>query len=176
MQTQNESHEHSAVLSKPNAITLLADDHERVRRLIGEFIRCRDNNELELCQRLAALICDELEIHSTLEEEIFYPTARQIIDDPLVLAEAEIEHGTLKTLIAQIRELQATDPKFMAAINVLGEYVRNHTDEEERELFWMMRKSGMDLESLGGRLAARRRELDGQYGLSHPESAEAMPV
>ena len=176
MQKQNESHEHSALLPKPNAITLLADDHERVRRLMGEFIRCRDNGELEQCEQLATLICDELEIHSTLEEEIFYPTAREIIDNPLLLAEAEIEHGTLKTLIAQIRELRPADPKFMAAINVLGEYVRNHTDEEERELFWLMRKSGLDLESLGGRLAARRRELDDQYGLSHPESAEALPV
>lgn len=161
---------------KGNAITMLADDHERVRRLLGEFARCRDQNETALCQQLSDLVCTELDIHFKLKQEIFYPAARQVVDHPLMLDKSEIEQEMLQALVDRVRQGKPGDPKYYASVAVLGQFLRHHTDDEERELFWLMRKSGTDLEALGARMAARRAELGGQAGLAHPDSAEALPA
>lgn len=161
---------------RPNAVTLLADDHERLRRLFGEFARCHDQNETALCAELASVIGDELAVHLKLKEEFFYPAARDLVGHPRLIDEAEVEHEVLRTLAAKVRGGQGDDPRWYAAMAVLGRYVRLHTDDEERELFWLMRRSGADLEALGERMKARREELAGQRGLAHPDSAKAMPA
>lgn len=161
---------------RPNAVTLLADDHERVRRLLGEFARCRDQNETALCRQLAGVICDELAVHLTLKEEMFYPAARQVGAHPMLVDEAEIEHEVLRTLIERVRQGRPDDSKWYATMAVLGRYLRLHTDDEERELFWLMRRSGADLEALGERMRLRREELAAPRGLSHPDSAKALPA
>jgi hypothetical protein len=43
-------------------------------------------------------ICKELVIHSTIEEELFYPAARKMIAANDLIDEAEVEHGTAKYL------------------------------------------------------------------------------
>ena len=163
-------------LPKGNAITLLGDDHERVRRLVGEFIQCRDRNETALGNQLAGVIADEVEINSIIKSEIFYPAARQVVDESRLIDESEIEQEAILSLVKKMRAMQPTDPKWYASMAVLGRYFRQHSDDEERELFWAMRKSGVDLEAMGERMLVRRREIDQQRGTSHPNSAEALPA
>src|SRR3546814_6315172 len=77
-------------------------------------------------------------IHAQIEEEIFYPAARQVATketDPM-LDEAEVEHGSVKELIADIEGgSRNEDELFDARVKVLGEYVKHHVKEEEGELF-----------------------------------------
>lgn len=173
MQNDNAS---SSMLPRANAITMLADDHERVRRLIGEFEKCLGNNETALCKELADVICGELELHAAVEEEIFYPAARELIDRDRLVDVAEVEHGSVRQLVQQVRSLDPLDPRFAATIHVIGTQFRAHSDDEERQLFWLVRQSGLDLEALGDRMRRRRGELAAQLGLSFPNSAEAMPA
>ncbi len=101
-------------------------------------------------------------IHAQIEEEIFYPAAREVEtreSEPL-LDEAEVEHGSLKDLIADIEGgSREDDDLFDARVKVLGEYVKHHVKEEEGELFPKIRKTKLDLEEVGARLAARKEEL-----------------
>ena len=94
-----------------------------------------------------------------IEEEIFYPAARNADVDADLLDEAQIEHGSAKQLIAEIGAARASDPRYDARVTVLGEYIRHHVKEEESELFPACRKSGMDMAEIGARLQKRKDEL-----------------
>ena len=107
-----------------------------------------------------------------IEEEIFYPACEGKIDEDL-LKEAYVEHDAAKLLIA---EIEAGDGKgddfFDAKVQVLGEQIEHHVQEEEKELFPKVRKAEVDLDALGERLAARKRELLKRFkaeGVPEPE-------
>ena len=100
-----------------------------------------------------------LAVHAMIEEEIFYPSARKAKVDADLLDEAEIEHGSMKELIAHIGEASADERLYDARVKVLGEYVRHHVREEESELFPKCRAAEMDLDALGTRLRKRRDAL-----------------
>jgi hemerythrin superfamily protein len=98
-------------------------------------------------------------VHATTEEEIFYPAAREAVDDDDLLDEAEVEHASAKDLIAQIEAGSPSDPLYDAKVKVLGEYVRHHVKEEEGELFPKVKKAKVDLAELGLAIVARKEEL-----------------
>ena len=110
-------------------------------------------------EALATEICRWLTVHATIEEELFYPAAREAEVDADLLDEAEVEHASAKELIAQIEAMSPDDDLYDAKVTVLGEYIDHHVKEEEGELFPKCRKSDMDLEGLGEALAARKQEL-----------------
>jgi hemerythrin superfamily protein len=110
-------------------------------------------------QALAQRICRMLTVHATIEEEFFYPAARQAGVDPDLLDEANVEHASVKTLIAQIESASPDDRLYDAKVKVLGEYVRHHVQEEESELFQECRRKKMDLYGIVMPMATRRAEL-----------------
>jgi hemerythrin superfamily protein len=146
--------------AKGDATNLLAQDHDDVRKLFAEYDElATDEAEGEERQALAEQICTMLTAHATLEEEIFYPAAREAGVDSDLLDEAEVEHASAKDLIAQIRSMSPDDELYDAKVKVLGEYVDHHVQEEEGELFPQCRDADMDLASLGATLAERKAEL-----------------
>jgi hypothetical protein len=108
------------------------------------------------------MICHELTIHTQLEEEIFYPTVREVIDAEDVMDEALVEHGSAKELIEALEQMAPGDALFDAKVTVLGEWVRHHIREEQNEMFPQVRDSDLDLNELAERLRARKEELAGE--------------
>ena len=108
---------------------------------------------------MSTRICGMLAVHALIEAEIFYPAARAARVDSDLLDEAEIEHGSMKELIAHIGEASASERLYDARVKVLAEYVRHHVKEEDWELFPACKKSKMDLDALGARLQKRRDAL-----------------
>jgi hemerythrin superfamily protein len=146
--------------AKDDAIALLTQDHADVRSLFAEYDElATDQAEGEERQALAEQICAMLTAHATIEEEIFYPAARDAGVEADLLDEAEVEHASAKDLIAQIRAMSPDDDLYDAKVRVLGEYVDHHVDEEEGEIFPACRKAKMDLGGLGATLAERKSEL-----------------
>ena len=142
-----------------DAIALLKADHKEVAEMLDKFESARSTKE-----KLAQQICQALTVHAQIEEEIFYPAARQALgeDGKDLLDEAKVEHNSLKELIGHIEGLESGDDLFDAQVKVLGEYVKHHVKEEEGELFPKLRKSDMDLVEVGTQLAARKKELMAQ--------------
>jgi hemerythrin superfamily protein len=145
----------------PGAIALLKQDHKEVAGLADLFERARAPRRKEI----AAQICRMLTIHATIEEEIFYPAVRQVADDELeaMLNEATVEHESVKQLVSEIEDmLQDSGEQAMleARVKVLAEYVKHHVREEEREMFPLVRDTGLDLKALGARLAERKAALE----------------
>jgi hemerythrin-like domain-containing protein len=143
------------------AIDLLKEDHDKVKKAFKEFEKM-DRSDTETCRQLVATVCEDLRVHTMLEDEIFYPAVREAIDDDDIMNEAAVEHETAKMLIEQLENMQEDDPNFHATFTVLGEYVRHHIKEEEGEMFPSARKTDIDFESLGERMRERKEELTGQ--------------
>jgi hemerythrin superfamily protein len=152
-----------------DALTLLKEDHRAVEKLFKEFENAKGDGRKE---KLARQICFELTVHTTIEEEIFYPACDGKIEEDM-LKEAYVEHDAAKLLIAEIEAGNGEgDDYFDAKVQVLGEQIDHHVKEEEDELFPEVRKADIDTKALGEQLAARKRELMKDYkadGVPEPE-------
>ena len=144
-----------------DAIALLTDDHEEVRQLFEQYQEFADDTSAddEAKRTLAEEICTMLTVHATIEEEIFYPAAREAEVDDDLLNEAEVEHASAKDLIAQIESMSPDDELYDAKVTVLGEYIDHHVQEEEGAMFPKCRRAKMDLAGLAQQLAERKSEL-----------------
>jgi hemerythrin superfamily protein len=141
-----------------DAIALLRADHQLVQGLFDQFEKTRSDDRKG---KLAQQICQELTVHAQIEEEIFYPAAREVLRDEDLLDEATVEHQGAKDLIAQIESSSPGADLFDAKVTVLGEYVKHHVKEEQNELFPKVRKTRLDLKAMGEQLQARKMELMG---------------
>jgi len=143
-----------------NALALLRADHKEVIALFEEYEKKSGRLDDAKRKTLAATICDELTVHATVEEEIFYPAIRAAFraqED--TLDEAEVEHAGAKDLIAQIKAASPADDLFDAKVTVLGEYVRHHVREEHGMFAEIQKSRKVDFEALGEQLKARKEEL-----------------
>ena len=149
-----------ATKASTDAVALLTNDHQEVKDLFERYedLAQADSDDEEK-KNLAEEICTMLTVHATIEEEIFYPAARDAIDDESLLNEAEVEHQSAKDLIAQIQASDPSDALYDAQVKVLGEYVNHHVEEEEGELFPRVKEADLDLDELGAEMGARQEEL-----------------
>jgi hemerythrin-like domain-containing protein len=139
-------------------IALLTADHRNVQKLFKEFTQT-DKNDVRSLSRIAKQAINELKVHTTLEEEVFYPAVRKALDDDDIVSEAEIEHRTAKALIEGLEKTSPDNHYYRAMFTVLSEYVKHHIEEEEKEMFPQARKSGLDMALVAEQLRKRRGEL-----------------
>jgi len=138
-----------------NAITLLRADHQKVTDLFETFEKSRSTAKKKV---IAQEICTELRVHAKIEEEIFYPAAKDALNDKEMVPDALVEHDGVKKLIAEIENSEGGE-MFDARVKVLSELVKHHVKEEQGELFPAVKKTDLDLTELGAQLAARKAEL-----------------
>jgi hypothetical protein len=102
-----------------------------------------------------------LTVHTSIEEEIFYPAFLHATGDQDMHHEAIVEHAGAKTLIAQIQDMSPSDDYFDAKVTVLSEMIKHHVKEEEQPggMFAEAKKSDMDLRALAAQLLARKKQL-----------------
>jgi len=155
-----------------DAIALLKDDHRKVEELFEQFEKASGDGRKE---KLAQQICLELSVYATIEEEIFYPACEGKVEEDL-LKESYVEHDAAKVLIAQIISGSGENDEFFdSKVKVLQEEIEHHVEEEEKRmegLFAQARKAGLDMDSLGEQLAARKEELTETFkatGIPKPE-------
>src|SRR4051794_26795070 len=139
-----------------SAIDFLEEDHREVEGFFEEYENLEDTGEKE---GMALKICLALTVHTQIEEEIFYPAAREAIEKSELIDEAIVEHASAKQLITEIKEMDANDELYDAKVKVLGEQVLHHVEEEEDELFPEIESSELDLEALGKKMAERKATL-----------------
>lgn len=141
-----------------DAIALLKADHRTVEELFAKFESAsRDGRK----RRLAEQICDELKIHTMIEEEIFYPALDGKIEEDM-LKEAYVEHDGAKLLINDIMAGGPDDEFYDAKVKVLSEEIKHHVQEEEQRaegMFAQARKADVDLVALRDLMLARKEEL-----------------
>jgi hemerythrin HHE cation binding domain-containing protein len=141
-----------------NAFDLLEEDHREVEEWFDEYDELQHDDEDHKAE-LSEKICLALKVHAQIEEEIFYPQAREATGDNDLIDEAVVEHATVKNLIGEIEAMEVGEQLYDAKIRVLGEMVKQHIKEEEEELFPELQSTEMDLDGVGKQLADRKKEL-----------------
>jgi hemerythrin-like domain-containing protein len=143
--------------SANDAVALLVEDHQKVKKLFDEFEKTDDT---EKRKQIAALAIQELKVHAALEEEIFYPSVRKKIeDDEEIMNEADEEHHVAKVLIAELESMKGTESHYAAKFIVLAENVRHHIKEEEDEMLPKAEGTDIDFEALGEKMLRRKQVL-----------------
>ncbi|MGC4062528.1 MAG: hemerythrin domain-containing protein [Aquabacterium sp.] len=157
------AHGHPKSDAAPDAIELLTQDHQEVKKLFKAYDKLvKAQASADDKQNLANQICAMLTVHTTIEEELFYPAAREALSEQDLLDEATVEHASAKDLIAQIQSMSASDDLYDAKVTVLGEYIDHHVKEEETEMFPKVKRAKVDVAQLGDEMSARKDELSAE--------------
>jgi iron-sulfur cluster repair protein YtfE (RIC family) len=116
-----------------NVIDLLKQDHERVNRLFKKVKDTPPSAHPALFKQIYA----ELDVHTHLEEKIFYPALIKAGDKPLndITREGIEEHRQAKMFLGELKKLTPANKQYEAKLTVLMEDIEHHVKEEESDMF-----------------------------------------
>jgi hypothetical protein len=159
--------------SDTHATKLLTADHREVDALFEEFESADDSIKKA---SIVTHICRALTVHAEIEEKIYYPESRRVLekDDQDMVDEAFVEHASLKGLIMRLDGMKPGDPLFGAYVTVLKEYVQHHVKEEEGEYFPKVEKTVLDLEAVGARMKTLKDQLMTQLAKTPMKRGEVV--
>ncbi|MER7955775.1 hemerythrin domain-containing protein [Streptomyces sp. NPDC096030] len=124
-----------------DAIVLLREDHKTVERLFKRFEKT-DDDDLAERRGIADEVIEELTVHAWIEEQVFYPAARDAAPDTTDhILESIEEHHAVVWMLSELKTMDPADERFKAKMSVLMENVRHHVEEEEQEWFPDVRKA-----------------------------------
>lgn len=132
----------------------LLHDHDYVRHLLQHYLGTQD---ALVRQQAGSQICDALQLHTTLEEAVFYPQVQAI--DPALVEKCLDDHQVADELLVQLQELQPGEPAYDELMLQLRDSVLAHMEIEEQQLFPAVRSAGIDLQDLALRMQAYEASL-----------------
>lgn len=149
-----------------NAITLLTEDHQKMRKLLDELESTTERG-LKIRAELFSTIKGELTIHEIIEEEIFYPELKAHPKAKDIVLEGYQEHHVVDLVMKELEESPVDDESWGAKAKVMKENVEHHMEEEEGEMFKQARAilDRAELEDLGRRMEERRRTAKEELGV-----------
>lgn len=144
----------------PTITDMIRFDHSHVMVTFHQYTR---DKRPGVKKALAETICDALEIHATLEEEIFYPAMRPRAEDRKVMDKSEPEHDEMRRVIAELRNTDPSSPRHDALLFELMRDVVHHVADEETVLLPEAERtmSKEQLSELGVQMTKRRLQLVG---------------
>jgi hypothetical protein len=146
-----------------DAITLLKEDHAKVKKMLGELESTTERG-VKTREQLFTKVKDELVVHEAIEEEIFYPALKEHPKTKEITLEAYEEHHVVDMVMAEIETVAYDDEEWGAKFKVMKENLEHHIEEEEGEMFKQAREvfEQSELVQLGEAMLARKQELTKQ--------------
>lgn len=153
---------------------MLANDHQQTDRLLKQLQAATQSAEQ---QWLFRELRHELEAHTRVEEEIFYPALRDAQGSDIRIDEAVADHETIRSLLLQMEQATPESSGWVQSLEELKSKIEHHVQEEERELFPKAQSllAPQVQDNLFERMVARKAELAGEGADSalHAQSGEA---
>jgi hemerythrin superfamily protein len=158
-------------VEQTDAIDMLKKDHGKVTQLFKQFESAQGGDK----QSIVSQIFHELEVHTVLEEELFYPAVRDQIDpkelaaeegedegdeeagDDLIAISYE-EHQAVKDLIQELKKMDPQSDQFKERFEELRDDVTDHVSEEE-EVIFPLAQLKLNVEELGSLMQKRKQEF-----------------
>ena len=149
-----------------NAITMLLDDHAKMRKLMTELESTTERG-LKIRAELFSTIKGELTIHEVIEEEIFYPELKAHPKAREIVLEGYEEHHVVDEIMGELEELPVDDETWGPKAKVMKENIEHHIEEEEGEMFRKARQvfDEDELEDLGTRMEQRKLSAGRELGV-----------
>ena len=154
MAQENPSQRAQGSFSLDDPTQALIQDHNYVRQLFQRYLSTQDDR---VKQQAGPQICDALQMHTTLEEAVFYPRVQEV--DPALVEKCEDDHQLADELLVQLQELQPAEPAYDELMQQLRDAIIAHIEVEEQQLFPAVRNSAMDLQDLALRMQAYEANL-----------------
>jgi hemerythrin superfamily protein len=154
--------ESKGAVNHMDATKLLIADHNRVKGLFARYKKAHEAKNVKDSTALASKITEELRVHTTIEERVFYPAVREMSDTLAdAVDEGVEEHHVVKILLDEIDALKPGSDEWTAKITVVIESVEHHVEEEEEEMFPKVRSNSTVArrEELGEALEAQKVDL-----------------
>jgi len=155
-----------------NAFELLKADHKKVNELFDQLEAATGKAKLNVFNQIKT----ELELHTHIEEKIFYPALEKPRETHDLTLEAYEEHKMVKTLLAKLSSARTANDEWQAQAKVLRENVEHHVDEEENELFDKADDalSDEEIEALGQRMEAEKARKQGRPAQKSPTKKKGI--
>jgi hemerythrin-like domain-containing protein len=136
-----------------NALELMKDDHQKLKKLLDETLDAKGRDERS---HLIEHVRSELVVHERMEEQVFYPALRTHPKAKDIVLEGYEEHHVADVLLDELLDLPEDSDQWCAKVKVLKENIEHHIEEEEGPMFKVARKvlDREELESLGEQMAA----------------------
>ena len=143
-----------------DALDLLSTDQDEIAELLERYdALAADRAEADDREALAQELCSLLLVHAAVKEEIFYPALRKVIDEEYLIDEALVTLDSARSLMDDIQNGDPTEPRYDEQVRILHELAKQHFDDERMQVFPKARASTLDLEEIGGEIAARQELL-----------------
>ena len=147
-----------------DAITILEQDHQKVKKLMGEIEKTTERG-VKTRQELFTKLVNELTIHEQIEEQIFYPAVKERATTKKLeelVTESYEEHHFVDTVKGEIEQTPFEAKEWAAKFKVMMENIEHHAfEEEEGKMFPKVRKAftKAELEDLGTQMAELKQQL-----------------
>jgi hemerythrin superfamily protein len=159
-----------------DAITLLEQDHQKVKKLMGEIEKTTERGTKTREQLFNKLVA-ELTVHEKIEEQIFYPevkeraTSKQLED---LVTESYEEHHFVDVVKAEIENTPFEAEEWVAKFKVMMENIEHHAfEEEEGKMFPKVRRAFKkdELDNMGARMEELKQQLIETIAAEEPTRA-----
>jgi hypothetical protein len=146
-----------------NAFQLLKEDHQTVDSIMQQIEPTTERAEKTRTE-LYARLREELDIHTKIEESIFYPSIKQAAETREIVLEGFEEHHVVKMLLKELDSMPVDTEQWKAKFTVLKENVEHHVEEEEGEMFQKAREvlDEEQIDQLGEQMAEMKKQLKQQ--------------
>ena len=137
-----------------DAFNLLKADHRKVEKLFSQLESASGQAKMRVFEQIKT----ELELHTHIEESIFYPALEKPKQTHDLTLEAYEEHNVVKKLLRELSRAKTPKEEWEAKAKVLQENVEHHVEEEENELFVKAEAalSEEQIEALGEKMEAEK--------------------
>jgi len=126
--------QHKNLVQPADAIEMLKADHRRVHKLFQHY---EATHEPAMKHRIAMALFVALELHTQLEDRVFYPAFAEATNragQALVATSLE-DHEQIEVCLEELRGLEVDSAAFEAQFHALRLTVEQHMYNEERQLF-----------------------------------------
>lgn len=151
-------------------VEALLRDHNMVRKLVDSY---RNSQSMDVKRQAASQIMTLLDIHSQLEEQVFYPAVRNI--DSSMIGHFEQEHQKTDDMLQSLKSMSLDDPQADQMLQQVIDMTLHHIQEEENEFFPKLEQANMDMTPIGMQMQAFEANLVHMQAAQSSQQQGARP-
>jgi hemerythrin superfamily protein len=155
-----------------DAIELLRHDHRMVEQLFRDYGAAASDGQR---RAVVEILVRELSKHAALEEVLFYPFARQVLNDDAAVDERLTGHMAVKELLVELDRADAGDPRQDELMDRLAPAVAGHVQADESDLMPRLRSQTDEqaLRELGDEITKGKQRAPTR---PHPHAPDKPPA